>query len=261
MKRSRFWAAVSLMNIAAGRLFLHNRPAFRPYLGQLRLEYYRRRELGPRSADFYAVFPECQTLAEPVRLIAELTAGGLTKAEIYYLAVIARGLRPQRIFEIGTFDGCAAAHFALNTDPQAQAIVFTLDLPPKTAEETVRFSETEREFLDQMRPAYYIRKYDPNKAVQLLYGDSMSYDFSPYYGQIDLVFVDGNHSRAFVDHDSREALRMLRPGGTILWHDYYGVPGEDVSDVLMGLAAEYPIRRIKDTALAVYRSDAGTASL
>ena len=38
-----------------------------------------------------------------------------------------------------------------------------------------------------------------------------------YFG---LVFVDGCHAYDFVHQDTANALRYLRPGGLIVWHDY-----------------------------------------
>lgn len=39
----------------------------------------------------------------------------------------------------------------------------------------------------------------------------------------DLVFVDGDHTAAGVEHDVTAALQLLRPGGVLACHDY----GED----------------------------------
>jgi len=35
----------------------------------------------------------------------------------------------------------------------------------------------------------------------------------------DGVFIDGDHRQAAVEHDTRLATRLLRPGGFIAWHD------------------------------------------
>ena len=59
-----------------------------------------------------------------------------------------------------------------------------------------------------------------NRIVQL-YGDTATFDFSPYYNAIDLVFVDGAHSYEYVVNDSIIAERLLsNKRGVILWHDY-----------------------------------------
>lgn len=38
--------------------------------------------------------------------------------------------------------------------------------------------------------------------------------------QFDLVFVDGNHSRATVVNDAKQACRLVKPGGVIAFHDW-----------------------------------------
>src|SRR3712207_5275930 len=48
-------------------------------------------------------------------------------ADLVSLCLICRILKPRTIFEIGTFRGYTALHFALNTPDDAR--VYTLDLP------------------------------------------------------------------------------------------------------------------------------------
>jgi hypothetical protein len=66
--------------------------------------------------------------------------------------------------------------------------------------------------------------------------------------RLDLVFVDGSHARSYVESDSRKALRMVRPGGIVFWHDYSGprrTPGVFAS--LNALAREMPLVHIGGT--------------
>jgi SAM-dependent methyltransferase len=49
---------------------------------------------------------------------------------------------------------------------------------------------------------------------------------SPIYGQFDLVFIDGDHSREAVERDIEKALGVLRPGGLLAFHDYRKEHGE-----------------------------------
>lgn len=46
------------------------------------------------------------------------------------------------------------------------------------------------------------------------------------------MFIDGDHSRAGVEHDTMLARAMVRPGGIIVWHDYHHFGTVDVRDVL-----------------------------
>lgn len=65
---------------------------------------------------------------------------------------------------------------------------------------------------------------------------------------MDFVFVDGAHDYQSVRKDTENALRLLRPGGVILWHDY-GV-AEGVTLCLNELAKDLPLVWLKDTAFA-----------
>lgn len=53
-------------------------------------------------------------------------------------------------------------------------------------------------------------------------------DFPP----CDLVFIDGDHSRAVVEYDTQLAYAITRSGGLIVWHDYHDMGNVDVRDVL-----------------------------
>lgn len=54
----------------------------------------------------------------------------------------------------------------------------------------------------------------------------------------DVVFIDGDHSRAAVLNDRDLAKAIVRPGGLIVYHDDNGLEVVDVSRVLDGLADE-----------------------
>ena len=95
-------------------------------------------------------------------------------------------------------------------------------------------------------------KAKSGKIVQL-YGDSGTFDFSPYSGHVDLMFVDGAHSYEYVLSDSDAAHRMVKPGGLILWHDYDSRWFPGVTRALNQLQAQDArftgIRHIENTAL------------
>ena len=79
----------------------------------------------------------------------------------------------------------------------------------------------------------------------------MSFDFSPYYGKIDFVFIDANHSYAYVRSDTENALRTLSPEGVILWHDYDFIhPG--VFRLINELAREKRIFYVERTRYALF---------
>ena len=71
---------------------------------------------------------------------------------------------------------------------------------------------------------------------------------------IDVVFIDGDHSRMVVEHDAALAEQVVRRGGLIVFHDYHDLGTVDVADVLHDRSdAGYPLFHVKDTWLAFER--------
>lgn len=123
--------------------------------------------------------------------------------ELSILLCTIREVKAKRIFEIGTFVGWTTRLIAMNVDEGAE--VFTLDLP----QESVAHAVGER-FHGSPEAA----------KIKQLAGDSLHFDFSSWYGGIDFCLVDASHEYEYVAADTRNAFRMVRPGGVILWHDY-----------------------------------------
>jgi predicted O-methyltransferase YrrM len=48
----------------------------------------------------------------------------------------------------------------------------------------------------------------------------------------DAAFIDGDHGREAVLHDTALARALVRPGGIIIWHDYHDLGTVDVKAVL-----------------------------
>jgi hypothetical protein len=90
--------------------------------------------------------------------------------------------------------------------------------------------------------------------VTQLFGDSKTFDTSPWTGSCDVVFVDGSHAYSYVVSDTQKALDIVAPNGLVLWHDYAGprhAPG--VYRALNELARRLPLVRIEGTTLVAYR--------
>jgi predicted O-methyltransferase YrrM len=181
--------------------------------------------------------------------------GGTTDLEAWVLAVLAK--RATRLFEFGTCTGKTAYLWARNAPPEAR--VTTLTLPPDGVAAYAHAPGDDAASAAcaaaESRFARFL--YDGTDVahkVEQLFGDSKAFDEAPYVGRCDLVFVDGSHAYSYVVSDTRKALRMVRPGGVVLWHDYAGpawAPGVDRA--LNELAATLPLTHLAGTKLVAYR--------
>jgi predicted O-methyltransferase YrrM len=173
--------------------------------------------------------------------------------ELAYLALITRVSSPQRIFEIGTYRGRTALNFANNSP--GDCIVYTLDLPPEVRTDLqMRTNTDDAALIRSSAPGVdYVGKPAASK-IQQLFGDSTRFDFSPWFGQIDIVFVDGAHHYDAARSDTENALKMIKPGGWILWHDFanYG-DYNDVTRAVLDLLPGSDVVQIADSELACYR--------
>lgn len=189
--------------------------------------------------------------------------GNVRISELAILSALAGEVEDgHALFEIGTFDGRTALNLAAASPPGCT--VYTLDLPPDMAT-ALPLAPGERHMVDKPvsgRRIISCREAEMPFAMKILqlYGDSATFDFSPFENRCGLVFVDGSHARDYVLSDSRAAFRMVREGGVVVWHDY-GI-WEDVTQALEELAEqqELDIRCIRGTSLAYWRNSAGSGS-
>lgn len=176
--------------------------------------------------------------------------GNVNLLEMIAIVKMARERDCRRLMELGTFDGRTTLNLAANTAPEAQ--VFTLDLPP-TGKAELPLAANEQHYIKKDASGLRYQGTDYEGKIVQLYGDSAKFDFSPYFGTMDLVFVDASHSYEYVLSDSRVARKLLGPaGGVIFWHDYGTWIG--VTRALEELRAGDPrfqgLRRVTGTALA-----------
>jgi hypothetical protein len=158
------------------------------------------------------------------------SASSSPASDIASLCLICQIVKPASVFEIGTLDGYAALHFALNTREHAR--IHTLDLPKSNriapALETTVIDDN---FIGISRSMGRLcfEGEETSPKVSCLFGDSATFDFSPFHGKIDFFFIDGSHSYEYVRSDTLNALKCCHPGSVIAWHDYgqMGMSGVD----------------------------------
>jgi len=203
------------------------------------------------------------TLAAQVNFVGRGTIvvpGGTSDTEAWILAVVARDA-PQ-MFEFGTCTGKTAYLWALNQPPGGR--VTTLTLAPD------QIDRYQSEPGDEPRATAFAKSesvgsrflYSGTEAasrIEQLFGDSKTFDDAPYRAACDVVFVDGSHARSYVVSDTEKALRMVKPGGLVLWHDY-SPDCSGVFEELNRLVAKLPMMHVAGTSLVAYRRPAAARS-
>lgn len=157
----------------------------------------------------------------PVKMLCPDMAGGnVTLHELLAINHLVNKHQPRRMFEIGTFNGRTALNMAANAPAGAEVV--TLDLPRAGLDSAaLRLEDGDVPFVDKPASGTCFAATCYAGQIRQVYGDSATFDISPYAGKMDLVFVDGSHSYEYVKADSQTALRLLKSsGGVILWHDY-----------------------------------------
>jgi len=172
--------------------------------------------------------------------------------DIISLCLICRIIKPKVVFEIGTMRGYTAFHFALNTPDNCK--VYTLDLPKEGSlkpklKTTVMDDAHISSYLKSER--YCFEGTDVASKIVPLFGDSATFDFSPWWGKVDLFFIDGAHSYEYVRSDTLNALKCCHPGSVIAWHDFGRVGVNGVTKWLLELSKQgYNIYAIPGGSLA-----------
>lgn len=181
------------------------------------------------------LFPGLDRVSIPVGSINE-ESGHFNQVDLLYVAAIARFRQCRRMFEIGTYQGRTTYHLAQATD---DAQVYTLNLPPEDDPSVAEFI------------GCWFKDTPQASRIHQIFEDSAAFDPTPYAKQMDLVFVDGDHSYEAVRNDTGKALQMLAPGGIILWHDF-AMKSPGVVRYLREFSQQRPILRFKHTCLALY---------
>ena len=166
------------------------------------------------------------------------------------VSALVRGLNARTFFEIGTNRGRTTWTVARHNP---ELTLYTLDIPPDDETTTFELAEDDKTYLRPVNNCgEAFRETPEDQRITQLWGDSASFDYSPYAGRIDFVYIDGAHTREYVKSDTANALRMLSPSGTIAWDDYATGPG--VYEALIELAPtlDRPIYHLLDTRMAIY---------
>lgn len=171
--------------------------------------------------------------------------GGSLPTDYLLLAALSKKLDEPECFEIGTWRGESALNMA-----RFAKKVNTLNLSP---------AELKQMGFDSPYADMQGSLCKNVANICQLWGNSFSFDFSPYRKNCDLVFVDGDHHYNSVVNDTKIAFDLLRDEkSVIVWHDY-GNGTETVRwEVLLGILDGTPedkrkhLYSVNNTLCAVY---------
>jgi len=140
--------------------------------------------------------------------------GDTTSVDTLVLLCQLAALGYSPIVEFGTFRGKTTYNLALNSP---QGPVITID----SGGTDDSLSNLERINYPSYTPGELFQgaAQEIRSKIHLLIGDSRELDLTPYYNSCGLVFVDGGHSYEVCKSDSVAALRLVRPGGVVIWDD------------------------------------------
>jgi hypothetical protein len=155
-------------------------------------------------------------------------------------------LESETVFEFGPDTGDTAWLLAHNL---ANARIYQLDEgtgPPQS-----------------VRPAYPLQQLSggddrrrdattPASRIIRLNGDSTTFDFRPYSGTADLVYIEGSQRQARITSDTEAAFGLLSELGTIVWDGYSGDAGVYAYLNDLSSSLDRPLLHILGTRLVVY---------
>lgn len=175
--------------------------------------------------DLLDLFPAFNESVAPYAFLE----GGSTTIDLALLKALARRYEHCRYFEIGSWRGESIANVA---SVASECISLSLsDDEMRQAGWTDRHVATARFFSRQLKNVVHIGH------------DSKTFDYTPYLGTCDLVFIDGDHSYDGVRSDTENAFRLLRnERSVIVWHDYMRTEEDVLWGVVAGLLDGAPER-------------------
>lgn len=197
--------------------------------------------------------------------VTEVTLPGPTERDgvggaAYYhaLASVVRAVRPRSVLEFGTFLGLGTLTLALNAPDDCRIV--TVDLPDDaTMHDEHALNQADLELIERRRHRTGEAFLDSRVADRItqIRADSLTWQPSPDLGPFDLVLIDGGHSTSVVRADTENTFRLLAPGGTVLWDDYFHLY-PDVVGYLDGIADEgRSLQTIRGTNLVVHTDNGG----
>lgn len=164
--------------------------------------------------------------------------GSITLVDQITLLSLIDIVNPERILEIGTYQGYSTRLFVENSDARE---ILTIDLPPFSstvgtevdAEKVLHDGDYNDDYLRSVQNTTGTKYLnDLNRTnlqrVKLIKWDSTKLDFLERVGPIQFAFIDGGHSYDIVKQDTINVISQIK-SGVVVWHDYASSIHSDVT--------------------------------
>lgn len=147
----------------------------------------------------------------------------MNKGELETLVALVRSVCPRHVIEFGVNVGRTAKVIMANVDGIEDYTGIDV-APGYVPAKAVQRNEI---------PAHPGELVGADPRFQLVVRPRGSLDLTAAdLAPCDAAFIDGDHGREAVLHDTALARALVRPGGIIVWHDYHDLGTVDVKDVL-----------------------------
>ena len=169
--------------------------------------------------------PQSQFDVQPIDW-AGLPRRYMNTGELEVLIALVRSVSPRHVIEIGINTGRTAKAILANV-PGIERYTGVDVMPGYVPEKAVQRHEVPADPGDLVKD---------DERFELVLRPRGSLDLTPQdLPPTDAVFIDGDHGRAAVEHDSALARSIVRPGGIIVWHDVHDLGTVDVKEVVESL--------------------------
>jgi len=157
-------------------------------------------------------------------------AGGSTYLDYIFIKSLAVKFNLKTYLEIGTWMGESIAQVS-----EVVEQCYSISLPDNDPS-LVSYFESINEKNNFSR---YFSKQRTN--IKHYYEDSKTFDFNEIPGDIDLVFIDGDHSYDGVRCDTENVFRRIDPKKTIVvWHDFKEIRNNYIMTTVNGVYDALP---------------------
>ncbi len=166
---------------------------------------------------------QIKTMFPPIEI------GSITLVDQITLLSLIELVKPEKILEIGTYQGFSTRLFVENSDAKE---IMTIDLPPLVGmmgtevdhENVHQEGDYNDEYLRSIQNktgAKYLNGVNPFDfdRVRFIKSDSTKLNFNEHVGPIEFAFIDGGHSFDIVKQDTDNVIEQIK-SGVVVWHDY-----------------------------------------